>query len=119
MFPTTITWHVPYNYYLSNKHIWFIRVESFDLFIGLHAISIPDYLDLHQMPLCVVDWVISVSDNWTIFQQFHGEREQVTFPQKEEDDGVSFVLDQQAYLELYSDTHWKQLSIGRLVVPFG
>jgi hypothetical protein len=71
------------------------------------------------MPLCVVEWVISVSDNWTIFQQFHGEREQVTFPQKEEDDGVSFVLDQQAYMELYSDTHWKQLSIGRLVVPFG
>jgi hypothetical protein len=54
--PTTITWHVPYNYYLSNKHIWFIRVESFDLFIGLHAISIPDYLDFaSNATLC--SWV--------------------------------------------------------------
>jgi hypothetical protein len=71
-----------------------------------------------QYPL-LIDWVsgwLLFNANSAIFSAMLW-REQVNY--QWDDDGVRFVLDQHAELELYSASSLRQQSAGRNVTPFG
>ena len=74
---------------MSNEHVW---IEYFDLFIDLHAISIPEDRDFGSNDTLSGEWVIAVKGQVGNFSAISWS-EQVTFPW---DYDVSFALDQHA-----------------------